>query len=472
MKRSEILLMILQVPVDYFMLVAAAVTAYALRFSDWAVSLKPVLFDLSLFDFTSIASWVALSWLVLFALIGLYRPDPNRKLSHDLTRILFACSAGLGAVAVYIMFTQELFDSRFLVAVGWVLSIVYVSFGRILIRGLKGLMYRMGIGLRRVIIIGSDSVAKTIEQTLSKRKELGFKVIGTYKTFNEDAENKMKKTKIDEMIFANPRAHEKEALRAIEACDRLHVTFKYSADVFATYSSNMIIHPVGGVPIVELRRTSLGAWGRVIKRLLDIVLSMFVIVITSPITVLSSIIILFETGFPIIYKNERVGLRGRIFYTLKFRSMFKKFSTGKQFGKAGAEAEKKEQELIKKSNTRKGPIYKIGNDPRVTGFGRFMRRWSIDELPQFFNVLGGSMSVVGPRPHQPREVNQYKDKYPHVFTLKPGITGLAQISGRSDLSFEEEMKLDILYIERWNLALDIIIFLKTPFILLKKRKVE
>ena len=150
--------------------------------------------------------------------------------------------------------------------------------------------------------------------------------------------------------------------------------------------------------------------------------------------------------------------------------MYQKDSTGPQFGDDGKKAEEREKELVQKQNTKEGPIYKIANDPRVTPVGSFLRRWSIDEFPQFFNVLRGDMSLVGPRPHQPREVQQYQHDYPIVFTLKPGITGLAQISGRSDLPFEEEMKFDILYTERWSLFLDMIILLKTPFILFKKRK--
>ena len=152
--------------------------------------------------------------------------------------------------------------------------------------------------------------------------------------------------------------------------------------------------------------------------------------------------------------------------------MFQKDSTGAQFGKSGKHAEDAEAKLIKKQNSKHGPIYKIKNDPRVTPFGRFIRKWSIDELPQFVNVLKGEMSIVGPRPHQPREVEKYDKEHSVVFAIKPGVTGLAQISGRSDLTFEEEMRLDTLYVERWSLWLDIIIFIKTPFILFKKRSVE
>ena len=190
----------------------------------------------------------------------------------------------------------------------------------------------------------------------------------------------------------------------------------------------------------------------------------------SPLMILSAIIILFETGRPIIYKNERVGIRGQRFFTFKFRSIFQKDCTGPQFGRAGLKAEVKEKDLIDEKSTKTGPIYKIANDPRVTSFGRFIRRWSIDELPQFFNVLIGDMSIVGPRPHQPREVQQYEREYPTVFTLKPGITGMAQISGRSDLEFEEEVRLDTFYLEHWSLILDFIILIKTPFILFKKRQ--
>ena len=149
--------------------------------------------------------------------------------------------------------------------------------------------------------------------------------------------------------------------------------------------------------------------------------------------------------------------------------MYQKYCTGVQFGAQGIEALQKEQELIKELSTKKGPVYKIANDPRVTPFGRFIRRWSLDEFPQFFNVLFGSMSLVGPRPHQPREVDKYKKHHKIVLAIKPGITGLAQISGRSDLSFEDEVRLDTFYIENWRLLLDFIILIKTPFVVLSRK---
>lgn len=461
--------MVLQVPVDFLLLVLAGMSAYFLRFTDWAVALKPVLFKLTLADFFNITVLVSVGWLVIFAISGLYSTNPNRKLSRDLTRVVLACSAGLGAVALYVLFAQTLFDSRFLVAASWVFAIIYISLGRILMRGFKGLLYRMSIGLRQVVVIGSGELCESIVKVLRERKNLGYNVVAVLPAFDETKISELKKRGLDEILFTNPRANEEETFAAIDFANDNHIIFKYSADLFATYSTNMTVSPLAGVPIVELRRTPLDGWGRVTKRIFDVIASIIVIIITSPIILLTALIILLETGWPIIYKNERVGIRGKKFFTLKFRSMHQKDCTGAQFGEQGKMALEKEKELITTSSIKTGPIYKIANDPRVTRFGRFIRRWSIDELPQFFNVLAGSMSIVGPRPHQPREVNNYEKRHRKVLALKPGVTGLAQISGRSDLAFEEEVRLDVLYIEKWSLFLDFIIFIKTPFVVLRKR---
>lgn len=471
MKRSELFLMVLQVPFDFFLLAMAGITAYGLRFMPWAVSLRPVLFGLTLAEYLNIVVIVSCVWLIIFALSGVYRIDQNRKLLQELRAVVGACFLGLAAVAIYITFTQEIFDSRFLVGVSWLFAVVYLSLGRLLMRGVRSLLYRAGIGARRVVIVGNEKIASEIMQVIKDRPELGYVVVGELARFPSRNLEAILVLEPDEILFTNPRADEKETLRAIDFCNIHHIVFKYSADLFETYSTNMVVHPLAGIPIVELKRTPLEGWGRITKRLFDIVVSICIIILVSPIMVLVSFVILVETGFPVIYKNERVGLRGRHFFTLKFRSMYQKDSTGAQFGSSGAAALRREKELVKKHNTRQGPIYKIANDPRVTPFGRWIRRWSLDELPQFFNVLDGSMSIVGPRPHQPREVLQYENRHRTILTMKPGITGLAQISGRSDLSYEDEMRLDVYYMEHWTLLTDLVIFVKTPFIVFRKRGV-
>jgi len=469
MKRTELLLLMLQVPLDFLLLILAATSAYYLRLTAWARGLKPILFDLSMIEFIQIATPVALAWVVIFALAGLYSTDPNRRLMRDLNRIIFACSAGLAAVALYIMFTQQLFDSRFLAAASWGFALIYIILGRTIMRGLKTLLYQRGVGTRRVAIIGHHGAAEQITKAVQERKALGYTLIGQYVHFDEETKAELLHLRPDEVIFTNPRAHEEETLSAIEFCNDQHIRFTYSADLFDTFSTNMSVYPIAGVPIVELKRTPLEGWGRILKRLFDIVISVAVILITSPFILLAAGVIFFETGRPIIYRNKRVGHRGGHFFAYKFRSMYQKDCTGEQFGEPGVHAEEREQALIKERSARRGPIYKIKDDPRVTAVGRFLRRWSIDELPQFFNVLKGEMSVVGPRPHQPREV-EHEPGHHHVLVIKPGITGLAQISGRSDLAFEEEVRLDVFYIEKWRLLLDVIICLKTPFVLFRKRR--
>ena len=223
------------------------------------------------------------------------------------------------------------------------------------------------------------------------------------------------------------------------------------------------------MPIIEVKRTPLDGWGRIMKRLFDIIVAAVALVLTSPLTLLSALIIFIQDGAPVIFENERIGESARPFRVYKLRSMWKKDCIGPQFTKSLKQNIEKEQQLIKEKSLKQGPVYKIGDDPRVTPFGRFIRRWSVDELPQFLNVLRGDMSIVGPRPHQPREVAKYESRHLRVLAIKPGITGMAQISGRSDLDFEDEVRLDVWYIENWSLWLDVYILLKTPFVVLANK---
>lgn len=468
MKKLELTLAFIQLPLDYLMIVLAGVTAYTLRFTSISQNIRPVLFNLVLAKYWPLVLLTALGWIVIFALAGLYNTYPNRKLASDLTRVIFACSTGFAAITIYVFFTLQKFDSRFLVLAGWILAIIYVSIGRILMNGLKKLLYRAGFGLRKTILIGKEAISLQIKEAINLHPGLGYKLTGVYEHFDNQTSLSILKNKPDEIIFTDPKANEAEVLKAIEFANEHHIIFKYSADLFSTISTNMAVSTISGIPIIELRLTRLTGWNRIIKRFFDVIGSLFLIILFSPLLIIIYLSIMIETGFPIIYKNERVGQNDKKFLTLKFRSMYKKDSTGAQFGQDGEEALRQEQELIAKQSIKSGPIYKIKDDPRVTPFGKFIRRWSLDELPQFFNVLKGEMSLVGPRPHQPREVDGYERRHKIVLAIKPGITGLSQISGRSNLTFEEEMNLDTFYIENWSIYMDLIILFKTPFIVLSK----
>jgi exopolysaccharide biosynthesis polyprenyl glycosylphosphotransferase len=468
MKRLELLLLAVHVPLDFILLLAAAASAYALRLSPYVATLRPVLFTLPFSDYLRLAGLVGLGWLALFAFAGLYTTDPNRRLASDFYKIFLACSSGLAGVALVLMFTQQRFDSRFLAAAGWAFAVCYVSFGRLLVRGMRGLLYKKNIGRRRVAIIGQTPVGDALADAFASRPGLGYTVVGRFSN-SAEATARLRQENIDEVIYTSTGEGNADALRAIAWCADQQIVFKYAPDLFAAYATNISVHPVAGIPIAEIRRTRLDGWGRILKRLSDIVLGALCLVLASPIMAIAAMAILFETGRPVFYKNERVGAGGKRFFALKFRSMYQKDCTGPQFGASGVEALQREEELIRRQSIKPGPVYKIANDPRVTPVGRLLRRWSIDELPQLFNVLRGEMSLVGPRPHQPREVAQYETEHKKVLLVKPGITGLAQISGRSDLSFDEEVRLDVFYLEQWRLWLDAVIIFKTPFIVLKKR---
>ncbi|MFA6105481.1 MAG: sugar transferase [Patescibacteria group bacterium] len=466
MKRFELVFAFIQLPLDLVLILLAGASAYSLRYASFITEIRPILFNLSWDKFFPALLLTAFGWIIIYALSGLYTTNPNRKLASDLMRVISASSSGFAAITIYVFFTLQKFDSRFLVLAGWIIAMIYVIIGRIAMRGIKGLLYRKGIGLRSTIIIGSDTVANLIKSTLNNEPQFGFKIIASFNKFGKEEEDQILKLNPDEIIFSHARGSESEAIQAIGFANRHHIAFKYSADLFETISSNMTISTIGGIPLVELGRTSLAGWGRMVKRFTDIFLGIFFLILFSPFFLIISIIIYFETGSPIIYKNERVGQKNKKFYTLKFRTMYQNVSTGEQFGKSGEKALELEKELINNNGIKNGPVYKIKNDPRVTKFGHFLRRFSLDELPQFWNIVRGDMSLVGPRPHQPREVEKYANEHSVLFAIKPGLTGLAQISGRSHLTFEEEAKLDTFYVENWQPYLDFIILIKTPFIVL------
>jgi exopolysaccharide biosynthesis polyprenyl glycosylphosphotransferase len=469
MKKFELTFAVLQVPIDFAAIALAGFTAYTLRFTEYMRAIRPILFNIPWDKYWPVVFLVAVAWVIIFALAGLYGTTQPRKMARDLPRIIVACATGFAGITIYVFFTLQKFDSRFLVLAGWLFAMLYVFIGRLVMLGLKRLLFRAGVGLRRTVIIGTQAVAESIKFAINNERNAGFKLVGSFAHFDKNAESQIAVLKPDEIIFTDPKANEDEAFQAIDFANDRNIAFKYSADLFATISSNMDVSAIAGVPIIELRRTRLTGWGRIFKRTFDIIGSLILLILFSPVYLVVSIIILCETGRPVFYKNERVGAYGKKFFTLKFRSMFQKDCTGPQFGQAGQDALKKEAVLIEQNSVKAGPVYKIVGDPRVTKFGRFIRKWSIDELPQFWNVFKGQMSLVGPRPHQPREVDKYEKHHKIVLAIKPGVTGMAQISGRSDLSFEDEVKLDAFYIENWSLLIDLIILIKTPFAVFKRK---
>ncbi len=474
MKRSQLFYTTLLVPVDFLMLILASIAAYRFRIDSFVTELRPVIYTLdfkSYFGYTLIAASI---WIVIFALSGLYVVRSNRKLSQELGKIFVGCSIGLLVIVFGIFLQRELFSSRFIILAAWAFAIVYVFIGRALVLLFQRYMFKKGFGAINLIVIGQDAHTKILVTEIMKHPSHGYRVIKNFPGFDATTQEKIlalhKKGLIDDILVADPNIQRATQLAIINFTEEHHLGFRYAADMFNALATNTKVEPLAGIPIVEIRKTRLEGWGRVFKRSFDIIASLLLIILTSPIMILTALAVKLTSPGPVIFKNDRVGQKNILFDTLKFRSMRSEFSIGKQF-KNTKKALEFEKDLIKKQNTRTdGPLYKIKDDPRLTPIGGFVRRWSLDELPQLFNVLRGDMSLVGPRPHQPREVAHYTTPQKRLLTLKPGITGMAQVSGRSDLSFEDEVTLDLYYIENWSPWLDIQILLKTPIAVLKSRK--
>lgn len=471
MKKSELFFSFLLVPIDFLMIVLAGITAYYLRFTEFFQGIRPVVFEFEFAPYLEAVFLIALLWLFIFAFSGLYAIRTARKLINETYRVVLACSTGLTAVVILIFFQRELFDSRFIILAGWILAIVYVSFGRGLIRGLQRLLFFHGIGVRNAILVGASKTADSLMNKFSADKSFGFRIVKRVKDFSVETacelEDYLKSHEIDEIIQSDPNLSKKEVLKLYDFTDEHHLTFKYVADLLDAKVLKTEVMELSGIPVVEVKKTSLDGWGRIVKRIFDIVFSTILILFFSPIIIIAAIAVKLDSHGPIFFSQKddgtplrRVGQGGKLFNYFKFRSMLDKTDSMRY------------KELADRDVRQDGPLVKIKDDPRVTRVGRFIRRFSIDELPELFLVFSGEMSLVGPRPHLPEEVAKYELHHKKVLTIKPGITGLAQISGRSDLSFEEEVKLDTYYIENWSFFFDLAILLRTPIAVLRSRQSE
>jgi len=472
-KKAELFFTFLKIPFDFLALVCAGILAYFIRYEEIVQEIRPVIFDLSFDKYFYFVILTSAIWLIFFAWSGLYSFQ-KRNITIEISRIMLACSTGMAAVIIYMFFVRELFSSRFIVLTAWILSIFTVIIARVIIRKFQHFALSHGWGTHRVVIIGKNNNTEEIIKAFNDQPELGYKVVARFSEFDEKTKTEIeqinKRQPIDEIMQTDSNLSRKQSVDLVDFAAEHNLIFKYAAGQFEARTTNVEVHMIAGVPIVEIKKTKLDGWGKIIKRIIDLIFSTILIIIFSPIMLVIAVLIRLEDWGPAIYKNERVHSKGT-FNVYKFRSMYKKYCTGKQFAKyADPDAVLKyEEDLAKKQSKRKGPVYKILNDPRRSKVGRFIEKTSLDELPQLFNVWIGNMSLVGPRPHQPREVAKYKKQHKRVLDIKPGVSGLAQISGRSDLDFEEEVKLDTYYIENWSLRLDFWIMLKTPWIILTRK---
>ncbi len=372
----------------------------------------------------------------------------------EFSRIMVASAAGIMLVIIFIFLRQELFNSRFLVIGSWLIAIVFVSLGRLLVRYFQKIaVANFNFGIQRVLLIGNDDLAHKLKQQISEQPENGYRIVDHWQTpkLNQLA---YLSSDIDEVLLVSPNYEGNHIVELVDFCHENHIVFKFVPNLYQTLTRHFDVDVINQVPVIELKRTPLDGWGKVFKRTVDIVGAMAGLIIFSPVFLAIAIAIKADTPGPVFARLRRVS-KNKEFLLYKFRGMISVDPDGS--------AESLKTTLAEFNERRDGPLFKIKNDPRITRVGRVIRKYRLDELAQFINVLKGDMSLVGPRPHQPDEVAQYEKHHKKVLAIKAGATGLAQVSGSSDLPFDQEVALDSYYIENWSLFMDLKIIFKTVF---------
>jgi len=324
--------------------------------------------------------------------------------------------------------------SRIVIAMSWLLGIVVLTFWRLGFDVVLTAFRRRGVGLTSVLIVGKDEFGQSFHDLLKGNSDLGYNPVGLIDEKDEEGWKLAFRTvPIDEVMMASKEMDPQRVMLLMGDCQEARIPFSMIPTLFHVLTSRIQVREVAGVPIFAMEERIFLRSSRILKRTIDLVLAEFTLIVTSPLVGLIVAMIKLESHGPIVIKQIRVGKRAKTFTCYKFRSM-------------RADAEKMKTEL-EHMNEAQGPLFKIRNDPRITRVGRMIRKFSIDEVPQLVNVIKGDMSLVGPRPPLPTEVDQYETWQRKRFEVLPGMTGLAQISGRSDLNFDETLQYDFYYIE-------------------------
>ena len=475
MKRSELIFNLISIPIDALALLAAGGVSFYLRGHAFTV-FRPVMFVMNGHEFLWVVLKIIPVFLIIFAFLGLYNLRGTRRFIHEFNRIVVGTSLGLVAIFILFFFNQAVFPSRFIILAAWGLAVVFIFLGRLMLKLFQQLLFSEGYGLHKLVIIHGQGMEAEIIQKILKNRNYGYQVVADL-TYSPDLISDLEKLyaaeKIDEIIQANPKLAEEANLNLVEFARNKGLQFSFIPNLFEVQRNAVELNNFKGIPVISLKNTPLDGWGRVAKRLMDIMASLICLILTAPVFFAIAIAIRLDSKGKIVYSALRGG-RDRDFKFYKFRSMYSHLSVGEEYG--GEEAEKIRQGLWKQSarGGEDGPFLKVKSDPRVTRVGRLIRKTKLDELPQFWNVLKGDMSMVGPRAHVLDEVEKYRNRYRRMFSIKPGIFGLSQTAQLTwpDLPFEEEIRLNTYYIENWSLWWDIKILAKTFYTLFFVKKPE
>ena len=453
---------IITILTDLLVVNLAFVTAYYVRYDlQW---LQPAVFRHPYQDYLWQQLLFNVCIIIAFYQAKVWVRQRGEFWVDELSRIISAAATGTMLMVAYIFIDLPIPFSRLFWFWVPLFTVFWMGMARLARRVVLQILYQRGRLVDKVLIIGAGETGRSVMQTLLARPDLGFKAIGflaapsaAEQVGSERIPNLGTWDQLPSVLAENPDLHtvfialpaheHRQTMHLIRTCREFGLEAQVAPDLFQLRFSRVESNNMGGIPMLSVHEVQISRTAALVKRLLDLGLVLFAAVPSLLIGLVIALAIKLTSPGPIFYAGVRVGKEGRLFQMIKFRSMV-----------VDAENQKI---ALEQMNEASGPIFKIRDDPRLTRVGRLIRRLSLDELPQLFNVLRGDMSLVGPRPPLPEEVAQYQDWHKQRLAVLGGLTGLWQVSGRSDLTFDEQCLLDIYYIENWSLSLDIRIMFQT-----------
>jgi exopolysaccharide biosynthesis polyprenyl glycosylphosphotransferase len=460
---------------DFLALIAAFVAAYVLRVK-WSVGIDQAPITSNSRTFLGVFLVVLPFWILIFALLGLYNYSIYEKRFKELGRLLIGSFIGLMLVIFWnFLASKPIFPARLVPIYGFAFGFMFLVIFRNLARLIRTQLFRHDSGLTKVLLIGNTGMTRELADWLGNSKLSGYKIVGIvggkrslgkhegiplYHSFNQFLEDY--KAELHSIVQTELYADEAKNAKILEFAQENHVSYRFVPGNTELFVGNIEVELFrSSIPVISVHQTALTGWGRVVKRLFDIVISAATLVILSPLLLLIALLIkIFDPG-PVFFRQARMTRFNTKVYIYKFRSHKREYS-----GLSDEDSFKKmgQPELIKEYRANGD---QLPNDPRVSKIGRLIRKTSLDEIPQLFNILKGDLSLVGPRALVPVELDQYP-KRSSILSVKSGLTGLAVVSGRPGISFEERRKLDLYYVQNWSFWLDLVILAKTVRVVLSR----
>ncbi len=407
-------------------------------------------------------------WISLMSIDGVYIGFRTKIFIEILWKVFRTCIVSIIVLGYVVFLLKMTLTSRLYVAVFAITGVTCLGIEKALWRWFLDYTFRQGYSLVNMLIVGTGKRAQEFIDLVKAHSNWGLKIIGLidddpkllgksimdYEVMGRirDIPRILREFVIDRVIFVVPRMWLNRIEEAINHCEREGIDTAISVDLYKPKLARIRQSEFAGIPLIMFQTSMAKEWQLFFKRMFDIVVAALFIILLFPVFLIVSIGVKMTSRGPIFFRQTRCGLNGRKFTLYKFRSMY-----------VGSEVRKKE---LKRQNEMNGPVFKMKRDPRVTRFGRFMRRFSIDEYPQIFNVLKGDMSLVGPRPPLSDEVEMYETWQRRRLSMKPGLTCIWQVSGRNKVDFDQWMEMDLWYIDHFSLWLDFKILVRTIFVVL------